>query len=106
MHRQHAEREDHPTQKPLAIVERMVLASCPEGGLVLDPFMGSGTSAVAAARNGRNFVGFELNPEYFKIVEKRVLEAGKGRRVGDHKGREEHGGNPFVPDLFDQAGTA
>ena len=106
LHRQHAEREDHPTQKPLEIVERMVLASCPEGGLVLDPFMGSGTSAVAAARNGRNFVGFELNPEYFKIVEKRVLEAGKGRSVGDHKGREEHGGNPFVPDLFDQAGTA
>ena len=72
LHRQHAEREDHPTQKPLEIVARMVRASCPAGGTVLDPFMGSGTSAVAALRNGRDFVGFELNPDYFAIVEKRV----------------------------------
>ena len=79
LHRQHAEREDHPTQKPLEIVERMVLASCPPGGTVLDPFMGSGTSAVAAAKNGRRFVGFELNPDYFAIVEKRVAEAAGGR---------------------------
>ncbi|MBE0613714.1 MAG: site-specific DNA-methyltransferase [Burkholderiales bacterium] len=79
LHRQHAEREDHPTQKPLEIVERMVLASCPRDGTVLDPFMGSGTTAVAAARHGRNFVGFELNPDYFAIVEKRVAEAAGSR---------------------------
>ncbi len=72
LHRQHAEREDHPTQKPLEIVARMVRASCPVGGTVLDPFMGSGTTAVAAVENGRHFVGFELNPAYFGIVEKRV----------------------------------
>lgn len=64
LHRQDPEREEHPTQKPLAIVERMVLASCPPGGLVLDPFMGSGTAAVAAARHARAYVGFELNPDY------------------------------------------
>ena len=52
LHRQHAERVDHPTQKPLEIIERMVLASCPPGGRVLDPFMGSGTTAVACARQG------------------------------------------------------
>jgi site-specific DNA-methyltransferase (adenine-specific) len=75
LHRQHGEREDHPTQKPLEIVERMALASCPSGGTILDPFMGSGTSAVAAVRNGRSFVGFELNPDYFAIVEKRVAQA-------------------------------
>lgn len=106
LHRQHAEREDHPTQKPLEIIERMVLASCPEGGLVLDPFMGSGTSAVAAARNRRNFVGFELNPEYFSIVGKRLLETGKGKNTGDQEVREGRGGKPLVADLFDQAGTA
>jgi site-specific DNA-methyltransferase (adenine-specific) len=79
LHRQHAEREDHPTQKPLEIVERMVLASCPPGGIVLDPFMGSGTTAVAATRHGRGFVGFELNPDYFAIAEKRVAgTAGSG----------------------------
>jgi site-specific DNA-methyltransferase (adenine-specific) len=72
LHRQHAERVDHPTQKPLALVERMVLASCPSGGLVLDPFMGSGTSALAAARHGRRFAGFELNRKYFAIARRRV----------------------------------
>jgi site-specific DNA-methyltransferase (adenine-specific) len=72
LHRQDPERSDHPTQKPLALVERMVLASCPRGGLVLDPFMGSGTSAVAAARHGRRFVGFEINPEYFATARSRI----------------------------------
>ena len=50
IHRQDPERADHPTQKPLEIVERMVLSSCPPGGLVLDPFSGSGTTAVACVR--------------------------------------------------------
>ncbi len=81
LHRQHAEREDHPTQKPLAIVERMVLASSPPGGLVLDPFMGSGTSAEAAARHARRFAGFELNGEYFAIARRRVAAAARIRAV-------------------------
>jgi site-specific DNA-methyltransferase (adenine-specific) len=72
LHRQDPERSDHPTQKPLALVERMVLASCPRGGTILDPFMGSGTSAVAAARHGRRFVGFEINPEYFATARSRI----------------------------------
>lgn len=106
LHRQHAEREDHPTQKPLEIIERMVLASCPAGGTVLDPFMGSGTSAAAAIRHGRRFVGFELNPDYFGIVEKRVAEARNGEMSGKRKGRREPEGKPFTPDLFDKAGAA
>jgi site-specific DNA-methyltransferase (adenine-specific) len=72
LHRQHAERVDHPTQKPLALIERMVLASCAPGGLVLDPFMGSGTTALAATRNARRFTGFELNSSYFEIAKQRV----------------------------------
>jgi len=72
IHRQDPEREDHPTQKPLEIAERMVLASCPAEGLVLDPFMGSGTVAVAALRHGRQFVGFEINPEYCARAKRRV----------------------------------
>ena len=72
LHREHPERADHPTQKPLEIVERMVRASCPPGGLVLDPFMGSGSTAVAAQRCGRNFVGFELNPVYCEIIASRL----------------------------------
>ena len=72
LHREHPEREDHPTQKPLEIIERMIKASCPPGGTVLDPFMGSGTTAMAAQRLGRNFVGFELNPQYCAMIEQRL----------------------------------
>lgn len=75
LHREHPEREDHPTQKPLEIIERMVKASCPPGGTVLDPFMGSGTTAVAALRTGRHFVGFELNPDYCAQIEQRLARA-------------------------------
>jgi site-specific DNA-methyltransferase (adenine-specific) len=75
LHRQHAERVDHPTQKPLEIVERMVLASCPPGGRVLDPFMGSGTTAVACARQKREFVGYEINESYCAIARERVSAA-------------------------------
>jgi site-specific DNA-methyltransferase (adenine-specific) len=72
LHREHRERADHPTQKPLEIIERMVKASCPPGGLVLDPFLGSGTTAVAARRCGRDFTGFELNADYCKLIEQRL----------------------------------
>jgi site-specific DNA-methyltransferase (adenine-specific) len=72
LHREHPERADHPTQKPIEIIERMIKASCPPGGVVLDPFMGSGTTAVAARGLGRQYVGFELNPEYCEIIGKRL----------------------------------
>jgi site-specific DNA-methyltransferase (adenine-specific) len=77
LHREHSERVDHPTQKPLEIIERMIKASCPHNGVVLDLFMGSGTTAVAAKRCERNFVGFELNPDYCSIIQQRLagLEA-------------------------------
>jgi site-specific DNA-methyltransferase (adenine-specific) len=84
LHREHPERADHPTQKPLEIVERMVKASCPPGGVVLDPFMGSGTTAVAARRCGRDFVGFELNTEYCEMIEQR-LAALDGDACGDDR---------------------
>jgi site-specific DNA-methyltransferase (adenine-specific) len=77
LHREHPERADHPTQKPLEIIERMVKASCPPGGVVLDLFMGSGTTAVAARRHGRHFVGFELNPDYCEIIQQRLASDSK-----------------------------
>lgn len=72
VHRQDPERADHPTQKPLELIERIVRVSCPPGGLVVDPFLGSGTTAVAALRTQRRCVGFELNPDYFAIAQARV----------------------------------
>ena len=74
LHAVHSEREDHPTQKPLEVIERMIKASCPANGIVLDPFMGSGTTAVAARRLNCHFVGFETNPDYCETIRRRLLQ--------------------------------
>jgi site-specific DNA-methyltransferase (adenine-specific) len=66
------ENTPHPTQKPERLVERVLLASSDEGDLVLDPFMGSGTTAVVATRLKRSFIGFELNPDYVRLALKRL----------------------------------
>ena len=62
----------HFAVMPEALVEPCVRAGCPEGGLVLDPFAGSGTVGVVAQREGRNFVGIELNPEYARLAKDRI----------------------------------
>lgn len=72
IHAQDPERENHPTQKPLEIIERMVRASCPKDGVVLDPFMGTGTTAVACLKNDREYVGFEINKNYYNIIIERI----------------------------------
>lgn len=87
IHSQDPEREAHPTQKPVEIVERMVLASCPPGGLVLDPFMGSGTVAQAALAHGRRVAGFEMNPEYFAIAQQRAARFAGPQAQHSRRGR-------------------
>ncbi|HOX61071.1 MAG TPA: site-specific DNA-methyltransferase [Candidatus Magasanikbacteria bacterium] len=72
IHAQDPEREKHPTQKPLEIIERMVKASSPGGGVVFDPFMGTGTTAIACLNHNRQYVGFEINREYYKIIMNRI----------------------------------
>lgn len=62
----------HPTQKPLALVERCILAASNMGDLVFDPFMGSGTSAIASLRHGRKFCGCEMEKKYFELAIKRA----------------------------------
>ena len=64
----------HPTQKPLTLIRRLVLASTELGGVVLDPFMGSATTAVAAIMEHRHFIGFELNKEYYDKAVKRIKD--------------------------------
>lgn len=66
--------EAHFATYPQRLVERMLKAGCPENGIVLDPFFGSGTTGVYARKVTRNFVGIELNPEYVKIAENRLLK--------------------------------
>jgi len=66
------ENTDHPTQKPEKLIAKLILASCPEGGLVFDPFLGSGTTSVVAKKLNRNYCGIEMNPEYACWTEKRL----------------------------------
>lgn len=71
-------RGDHPTQKPLPLLDTLLSVLCPVGGLVLDPFFGSGSTAVAAVASRRRFVGSEREAEYFNAAVRRVSEAQAG----------------------------
>lgn len=62
---------NHPTVKPLEIIQNFIINSSLEGEIVLDPFMGSGTTAVACINTNRNYIGFEIDERYYKIAEKR-----------------------------------
>jgi len=74
-----AERVDHPTQKPVALM-RWCLDFIPDAVAILDPFMGSGTTGVAAVQMGRNFIGIERDERYFQIACDRIEKA---QRQGD-----------------------
>ncbi len=65
----------HPTQKPLALLDRVLAASAAEGALVLDPFSGSGTTGVAAVRAGCRFLGIERDRGYADLAAHRLREA-------------------------------
>jgi site-specific DNA-methyltransferase (adenine-specific) len=78
VHYSNPEREDHPTQKPEALVARMVLASSDEGDLVLDPFSGSGTTARVCQILNRRCIGIELNPVYAQLTKERLQKPFEG----------------------------
>lgn len=65
-------KEAHFATYPEKLVQPCIMAGCPEGGIVLDPFMGSGTTGLVAKKLGRNYIGFELNPDYAKMAERRI----------------------------------
>ena len=62
----------HPTQKPVALIQYLIRTYSNEGDIILDNCMGSGTTAIAAIREKRNFIGFELNKEYYDKACKRI----------------------------------
>ena len=74
MIRQGNEERYHPTQKPLEVM-KWVITLCPKSDTILDPFMGSGTTGVAAIQMGRQFIGIEREPKYFDIACKRIEQA-------------------------------
>jgi DNA modification methylase len=68
-------KDAHFATYPPKLIEPCILAGCPAGGTVLDPFLGSGTTAAVAIRHGRNAIGCELNHEYARMAERRIAEA-------------------------------
>lgn len=66
---------EHPNEKPLPLMKKLIMLSTNEGDTILDPFMGSGTTGVACVQTGRNFIGIEIDPDYFAIAERRIKEA-------------------------------
>lgn len=76
IHRPRVGRErEHPTQKPVDLIAELIDVVAPSGGVICDPFMGSGTTGVAAAVSGRSFVGIERSEKYFDIACKRIEQA-------------------------------
>lgn len=73
----------HPTIKPINIVKNLIVNSSLENGIVFDPFMGSGTTAVSAIECERNFIGYELDPDYYEICNQRIEEVYKGDVVNE-----------------------
>ena len=70
------ERTEHPAQYPEKLIERIVLAGTNENDIVLDPFMGSGTTAVVAKKLNRKYLGYETMPEYCEIANNRLAKVG------------------------------
>jgi adenine-specific DNA-methyltransferase len=75
----HVEKTGHPCQFPVALAQKFVRALCPAGGLVIDPYLGSGSSAIAALVEGRRFSGCDLDARYVRIALARIDDLKWGR---------------------------
>ena len=84
MIRQGNEERYHPTQKPLEVM-KWVIGLCPVSDTILDPFMGSGTTGVAAIQMGKKFIGIERDPKYFEIACKRIEQAVAQPQLFEHE---------------------
>jgi len=69
------EHGEHPNEKPIRVMRKLVATGSDYGQIVLDPYMGSGTTGVACIRTGRKFIGIEKEPKYFEIAKRRIIDA-------------------------------
>ena len=76
-------RDPHPCQLPIHLLERIILMSTDENDVVFDPFMGTGTTAIAAKKLGRNYIGFELDKNYVKISKEKLENISSDSKIGD-----------------------
>ncbi len=81
--RHNKHRDPHPCQLPVHLLERILLMSTDEGDVILDPFMGTGTTAVAAARLGRNVIGIDIDPEYVQITQRKLVHESPNSKIED-----------------------
>jgi len=79
------ENTEHPTQKPEKLIAKLILASSKKGDLILDPFLGAGTTAVVAKKLGRKFIGIEINPLYASLALKRLEIAETNGEIQGYK---------------------
>lgn len=77
-------RDEHPCQLPIHLLERLILMSTDESDLVLDPFMGTGTTAIAAKRLGRNYIGLELDNKYVSIANDKLKYERSNSKLGEY----------------------
>ena len=75
-------RDEHPCQLPIPLLERLILMSTDENDIVLDPFMGTGTTSIAAKKLGRRYIGFDLNEEYKVICENKLEKVDSDSKIG------------------------
>lgn len=76
-------RDEHPCQLPIHLLERIILMSTDEGDIVLDPFIGTGTTAIAAKRLGRQYIGFDIDEQYVKITQQKLEQEEPISKIGD-----------------------
>ncbi|AEV17315.1 Csp231I DNA methyltransferase (plasmid) [Thermus sp. CCB_US3_UF1] len=90
---------DHPTVKPVNLLRFLIRLTTKKGGLVLDPFIGTGSTAIAATLEKRHFIGFEINAHYYEIAQKRLALVNREKGRG---GEKESSLLPLLPLLADQ----
>ena len=76
-------RDEHPCQLPVNLLERLILMSTDEGDIVLDPFNGAGTTAIAAKRLGRKYIGIDVDEKYVKITQEKLIYEHSESKIGD-----------------------
>src|SRR3989304_10248395 len=76
-------RDEHPCQLPIHLLERIILMSTDEGDMLLDPFNGTGTTALAAKRLGRQYIGFDLDEQYVKITQQKLEQEEPISKIGN-----------------------
>ena len=89
MGRERVKNPTHPTQKPLKVLNKIIEIASHQSDVVFDPFMGVGSTGVSAVQLSRNFIGFEVNPEYFAVAKKRIETANKNEIEGGPESKEE-----------------